>query len=269
MSKQNDTNDKILIVNKDVRLFFDFDQGLVMERIEREAASYSNAKQYRVTQDTFKLLTDFSDGRKISSVLKNWSSDSNKDLEDALKNSILQLEELGILVSVDGEKPRLDSTHLPVDMEDEFKEMFDRCKEFSLTSSDKMYSLYQACKYVAHSQLQGPIVECGVWRGGSVMICALTLLSLGDTDREIHLYDTFSGMAPPTDKDVTYGSHQHQEGELAASLEDVKRNVFSTGYPKEKFVFVEGKVEDTLKSNVPGDISLLRLDTELLRINEV
>jgi hypothetical protein len=42
----------------------------------------------------------------------------------------------------------------------------------------------------------------------------------------------------------------------------VRDVVFSSGYPRDRFVFVEGKVEDTLTLTRPGQISLLRLDTD-------
>jgi hypothetical protein len=45
-------------------------------------------------------------------------------------------------------------------------------------------------------------------------------------------------------------------------LEDVKENLYSTGYPKENLVFIKGKVEDTLSQNMPGKLALLRLDTD-------
>jgi hypothetical protein len=41
--------------------------------------------------------------------------------------------------------------------------------------------------------------------------------------------------------------------------------VTSSGYPKDRFVFVEGLVEDTLPAQRPEAISLLRLDTDLHR----
>ena len=44
--------------------------------------------------------------------------------------------------------------------------------------------------------LVGDFVECGVWRGG-VMAIALELNRLGVSDRNIWLYDTFTGMTEP------------------------------------------------------------------------
>ena len=45
-------------------------------------------------------------------------------------------------------------------------------------------------------------------------------------------------------------------------MKDVRRNVLSTGYPSEKFHFIEGKVEDTIPASAPEKIALLRLDTD-------
>jgi hypothetical protein len=76
-----------------------------------------------------------------------------------------------------------------------------------------------------------------------MMAAMLALLQLGDTSRHFYLYDTYEGMTPPTDKDVTFGndratdllaaSESDREGNTfwcIAGLDDVQRNVFSTGY---------------------------------------
>lgn len=45
-------------------------------------------------------------------------------------------------------------------------------------------------------------------------------------------------------------------------LEEVKQNLFSTGYDKGKFHFIKGKVEETIPKSIPKEITLLRLDTD-------
>jgi len=42
----------------------------------------------------------------------------------------------------------------------------------------------------------------------------------------------------------------------------VREAVLSVGYPPERIHFVEGPVEETLPANAPGEIALLRLDTD-------
>ena len=157
-----------------------------------------------------------------------------------------------------------------------FRELFDQCKPYTMTSIERMYALYQAVRHIARYNIEGCLVECGVWRGGSAMLMALTLLKYGKANRPLYLYDTYEGMSAPTDKDVTIrGANaadllQREEKANTASgiwcyadLDDVRQNLARTGYPSELLHFVKGKVEDTLPAQMPTEpIALLRLDTD-------
>jgi len=74
-------------------------------------------------------------------------------------------------------------------------------RPYTMTSPERVHALMEAVKYVTRRRVPGAIVECGVWRGGSMMAAAKTLLSLGSTERDLYLFDTFEGMSPPTDAD--------------------------------------------------------------------
>jgi hypothetical protein len=85
------------------------------------------------------------------------------------------------------------------------------------------------------------------------------------------LYDTFEGMTPPADVDRDYLDRSASEliqssGRAldiwAVGSQSVRDAVFSTGYPQQHFVFVEGRVEDTLPAHAPERIAILRLDTD-------
>src|SRR5205085_2243707 len=69
-----------------------------------------------------------------------------------------------------------------------------------------------ALAHVVKHGIAGDIVECGVWRGGSMMAVALALMARGDTSRHLYLYDTFEGMSEPTaaDRSVSGESAQAQ-----------------------------------------------------------
>jgi O-methyltransferase len=142
-----------------------------------------------------------------------------------------------------------------------------------------MYALYKAVEYVVGSKFPGDFVECGVWRGGSAMVIAHTLMKMKNTGRKIYLYDTFEGMPKPSTEDfrvvdgssaISQWENEQKKDQLEwgnsimafASLPEVKKNMFSTGYPKENFVFVKGKIEETVPDQVPFQIALLRLDTD-------
>lgn len=49
---------------------------------------------------------------------------------------------------------------------------------------------------------------------------------------------------------------------MSGKVEEVKRNLLSTGYPQENLIFIKGRCEDTIPGIVPEKISLLRLDTD-------
>lgn len=161
------------------------------------------------------------------------------------------------------------------DLEPEFLELYEQCREQTMTSLERMHALYSATRYVAQNGIGGAFVECGVWRGGSVMLMAATLLRHRDTTRDLWLYDTFSGMTRPTGDDV-----QAMTGRTAREILDerprttddpfwgvsarsvVEGNLRSTAYPWDRFHFVEGDVEATIPASVPEEIALLRLDTD-------
>ena len=154
----------------------------------------------------------------------------------------------------------------------EEKEIFLAVSPFTLTGAKRVGCLIRATKYIVESCIEGDFVECGVWRGGSMMVVAHTLKRLGDTTRKLYLYDTFAGMSEPTEKDIRFdGVSAHSLIETVfkdpgawcyADKHEVKRNLLSTGYPESNVLLVEGKVEATIPQTLPAKICLLRLDTD-------
>ena len=149
-----------------------------------------------------------------------------------------------------------------------------KVKPFTLTSNERINSLIQATKYVVDNDVPGDIVECGVWKGGSMMAVALTLLKEKISNKDLYLFDTYEGMSKPTDLDISVegekANNQFEENKKSedssdwcfASLDEVKQNVMNTNYNLEKIHFIKGKVENTLPENAPKKIALLRLDTD-------
>lgn len=158
------------------------------------------------------------------------------------------------------------------DMSEADRRIMLAAKPFTMTSVERMAALIQAVTYVTQNGIAGDIAECGVWRGGSMMAVALTLLAHGDRSRSLYLFDTFEGMSSPTGDDKSLDGvsadvqlERDPQGTgvwCYASLEDVRANILSTGYPAEKIHLIKGKVEDTIPRNIPSSLSLLRLDTD-------
>jgi O-methyltransferase len=156
-----------------------------------------------------------------------------------------------------------------------FMALYERVKQFSMTSLERLYAMYKATEYVYKAGIPGSIVECGVWRGGSMMMAALTLQALGDTSRRLLLFDTFEGLPKPNPaEDIDLWGHcaynewtRHRLTDESsdwahASIEEVRENLASTGYPPEKLEFIKGMVQNTLPRTSPQTIALLRLDTD-------
>lgn len=155
----------------------------------------------------------------------------------------------------------------PPDLDKEFYILQEKCKNYTMTSTERLYSVYKAAEYIVANNIEGDIVECGVWKGGSSMMAALALQKFGKTDRKIFLYDTYEGMSPPTEKDKTYyGESAEKEWDkdkkCYSPMDEVRINMKSTGYPMQSIFFIKGKVEDTIPATLPGKIALLRLDTD-------
>lgn len=155
--------------------------------------------------------------------------------------------------------------------EREFLSAWKRCRPYTMTSLERMYSLWQAARHVAAAPVEGDLVECGVWKGGSAMLAALALLSAGESRRVLWLYDTFTGMSAPTERDVDLAGRDagaqwrtaaNRGGWCSASLEEVRAAMLSTGYPVDRLRLVAGNVEQTLPAQAPERIALLRLDTD-------
>jgi len=146
-------------------------------------------------------------------------------------------------------------------------------RPYTMTSPQRVVALCEATRYISANRIPGNVVECGVWRGGSMLAAARTLLQRGDTQRTLWLYDTFSGMTPPTAEDRRGVDHIDAVALLAAQersapvwavadLEDVRRTMSLCDYPADRVRYVVGPVEETIPGTAPEQIALLRLDTD-------
>ena len=161
----------------------------------------------------------------------------------------------------------------PTDFSQEEIDIFNLVSPYTMTSKERVFALIQAVRYISRHKIIGDIVECGVWKGGSMMAIAKTLTIEQDLSRDLYLFDTFAGMSEPSEEDRdSNGKDAAELLEISskgdrwlwceAPLEGVKNVMSATGYDQNKIHFIQGKVEDTLPTNSPEKIALLRLDTD-------
>lgn len=96
--------------------------------------------------------------------------------------------------------------------------------------------IYQFCKHAI--SLDGDVVECGTYSGGTAYLLAFVMKAKVNGDKRLHLFDTFEGMP-----DIAVSERDaHAPGDFAdTSLDYVRRRL-------QKFPFVEfhpGFIPDT------------------------
>jgi O-methyltransferase len=146
--------------------------------------------------------------------------------------------------------------------------------KFTLTRPARMAATMRALKYVSINKIQGAFVECGVWKGGQIIV-GIEQLKLLNEFREVLLYDTFSGMTEASEIDRSFLNQSAislmETSEPTSdniwtkvSITEVQKNLSNLDYPKKLIKFVVGDVRETLLTpkNLPERISVLRLDTD-------
>src|SRR5260370_35022134 len=79
------------------------------------------------------------------------------------------------------------------DFEPEARQIIDKVRPYTMTSPERVYALIQAVKHIVEGRIEGDIVECGVWRGGSMRTAALTLVADHQRHRGVTASATFGG----------------------------------------------------------------------------
>ncbi len=160
------------------------------------------------------------------------------------------------------------------------KELINLISKYTMTTKIRIYNLLQALKYIKQKSIKGDFVECGVWKGGNLILFQKFIeQELKEENRNIFAFDTFEGMSEPDENDVDLktkisakdllrkekNKKSHLWGEC--SLESVKVNILENTSTLKNIKFVKGKVEETLDNidNLPQKISILRLDTDWYR----
>jgi O-methyltransferase len=159
------------------------------------------------------------------------------------------------------------------DLSDDAWATVQHVRDYTETSPERICALIEAVHFIVGNNVSGSIVECGVWRGGSMMAAALTLLKL-NTLRHLYLFDTFEGMPEPRKEDVDFKGRRastffrrlqidsDSSRWCRAGQEDVEQAMNSTGYDSRYIHLIKGKVEVTIPEHAPESIALLRLDTD-------
>tara|TARA_E500000178_G_C16992251_1_gene741407 strand:+ start:122 stop:838 length:717 start_codon:yes stop_codon:yes gene_type:complete len=166
------------------------------------------------------------------------------------------------------------------EISNEYHGLIKLCQNYSMTTYERMWSLIQSCNYVFEKNISGDFVECGVWKGGNIILMK-EMMKKNQNFKKIFCYDTFEGMPRPSKEDAKYNGkdalnifNEHKEknkGFCSSPLEEVKENIIRSSGNIDDILFIEGMVEKTLldESNLPEKISILRLDTDFYESTKI
>lgn len=151
---------------------------------------------------------------------------------------------------------------------EELSDVFNRVKPFTKSTTQRLTSMADALSIIEQENIPGDVVECGVWRGGNIMLARIMA-----PNRTCWAYDTFDGMTEPDHKldvkpdgwraiDRWKAKADNGHKWNAVSLQEVQDHFISIGLDFQNIHFVEGPVELSLDIVSPMRISILRLDVD-------
>ena len=178
-----------------------------------------------------------------------------------------------------GRKGRRGKYVLRSDYDDAAKETIMAVRRRTMTSSEKLFGLISAVRYVVearhprrHRRVRRLARRVGRRDDPHAPGARdhrprhLPLRHLRGDDRSRP--STTSAPRRPALEDwkQAQAKGEHPWGEVfgpeSLSLEGVREAVLATGYPADRLHFVKGPVEETIPAQAPGDLAMLRLDTD-------
>jgi len=171
-----------------------------------------------------------------------------------------------LIPSIDTMPTRMRGNY-PEITDEEFWDCYRLASPYSMVHVTGFYETYQALRYIAASGIRGDFVECGCFLGGMAIFIGMLRPRLGLAGRTVYLYDTFAG-PPAGESDVVFGVLQHS-APLPSYYDAVRANIETVLGGDDGFTLVPGRVEETLPAAAPGELALLRLDTDFYASTKV
>jgi O-methyltransferase len=129
----------------------------------------------------------------------------------------------------------------------------------------RLENIEYCIKEIIKNNIEGDLIETGVWRGGGVIYMKAVLETLGDINRKVFVADSFEGLPKPdinkyiSDK----GDEHYKQNQLSVGEEIVRQNFKKYNLLDERVIFLKGWFADTLQNAPIEKLSLLRLDGDM------
>jgi len=136
-------------------------------------------------------------------------------------------------------------------------------KSLTMVGYKNLSNVEDLFKIIVENNIDGDLVETGVWKGGVVILMAY-LNRIYKQNRQIFACDSYEGLP----KDSEYEQDRLVNGnfsqyDYAISLEEVKSNFDKYNLLDDKITFIKGFFENSLVNSNINKISILRLDGDM------
>ena len=132
----------------------------------------------------------------------------------------------------------------------------------TLIGIKRLECIESSIKNIVKNNIEGDLLEAGVWRGGATIFMKGLLEAFGDTSRKIYAADSYEGCPPPT-KEEDMKDNYYKFKMLDVGLEDVKNNFSKYELLDNRVVFLKGWFKDTLPNGPFDKLSLIRVDGDM------
>lgn len=146
---------------------------------------------------------------------------------------------------------------------DHWVEFKDLGNAFSMIGYQRMTNLENIIQDIIQKNVDGNLIETGVWKGGACMFMKYMLTQL-NSNKKVYVADSFQGLPKPNPekyiKDL--GDIHHTYHFLAIEEDQVKQNFKKFNLLDENVIFLKGWFSETLPK-LDDKFCLLRLDGDM------
>lgn len=133
-------------------------------------------------------------------------------------------------------------------------------RENTMVVPSSLAALYRLVREIDRRGIEGDLVECGTWNGGSGAVIAHAARLNGGKARHLWLFDSFRGLPPTTEEDGRIA--QAHVGTLVADPGRVREVLGRVGTPDQQVHIVPGWFRETLPSASIERIALIHIDAD-------
>jgi hypothetical protein len=137
----------------------------------------------------------------------------------------------------------------------------------SMLSLKRLDNLQSCIEDVLASDIDGDLLEAGVWRGGATIFMRAVLKAYAAPDRSVWVADSFEGLPEPDPDKFPLEAKAHHGPVMtkvykhfAVSIEEVQRNFRAYGMLDDQVRFLKGWFKDSLPNAPIKALAILRLD---------